>query len=436
MRKGALLAIAIVSTTACDVDESIVPTIGIGGSPLPAPRDCADGKCRMSKIERVVVLLQENHSFDNYFGRYCKAEPGSNPSCNDGPGCCEAGPLLEPMGHAPVVLDDAMNFAWDPPHYASCELDEINGGKMDGFVTDPNCGAPENFAYAEADVAPYWALAAEGALGDRCFQPVVGASSSNDMYFASAGYVFPDNAYAPDAIGHECTDPGEENTRTVEGSSLGELLAQNGVGWKVYAGGYARMKEAVLAGTCPDIPPECPAQVGGYPCNYDPSDVPFAYFPAFADNPEHFADVEELRADMASGALPEVTFVRSIGFLSEHPGSSLKGGVAFATELVRDILASPSGPTTLVLVTWDESGGYFDHVAPPPTSLDDAPYGARVPLLALGPFARKNFVSHVVMEHSSIVRFIEWNWLGGVTGQLGRRDTVVNDIRSLLDGID
>ncbi|MFO0614651.1 MAG: alkaline phosphatase family protein [Polyangiaceae bacterium] len=417
----------------CGTDEPITPSNGGGGAGLPPPKDCAGGKCRQSKIEHVVVLLQENHSFDNYFGRYCKAPTGSNPACEEGPSCCEAGPDLEPAGHAPVVLDDTANFAWDPPHYASCELDEIHGGLMDGFVTDPTCGAPGNFAYATDDVAPYWKLASEGALADRYFQPVVGASSSNDMYLAAAGYVFPDNVYAPDAIGHTCTDPGGERTRSVEGASLGALLAQDGVTWKVYAGGYDAMKAAVDAGTCPAIPAACPAQVEGYPCTYDPSDDPFAYYAAFADRPEHFADVDALHADLAAGELPEVVFVRSIGYLSEHPGSSLVDGVAFAEGLAREILASPVGTRTLVLLTWDESGGYFDHVAPPPTSVDGEPYGARVPLVALGPFARKNAVSHVVMEHSSIVRFIEWNWLGGETGQLGRRDVVVNDLRSLLD---
>jgi phospholipase C len=81
----------------------------------------------------------------------------------------------------------------------------------------------------------------------------------------------------------------------------------------------------------------------------------------------------------------------------------------------------------------DESGGFFDHVAPPADSaVDGKPYGARVPLLALGRFALKNHLSHTLMEHSSIVRFVEWNWLGA-TGQLRGRDAVVNGIGDLLD---
>jgi phospholipase C len=97
------------------------------------------------------------------------------------------------------------------------------------------------------------------------------------------------------------------------------------------------------------------------------------------------------------------------------------------------IEASAYAANTLVLVTYDEGGGYYDHVAPPPAStVDGKPYGTRVPLFAVGPFARKNFVSHVTMEHSSIVKFIEWNWLGK-TGQLGTRDAAVNNLGSLLD---
>jgi phospholipase C len=89
------------------------------------------------------------------------------------------------------------------------------------------------------------------------------------------------------------------------------------------------------------------------------------------------------------------------------------------------------------LLTWDEGGGFFDHVAPPAgVDTDDqgqkVPYGTRVPLLAIGPFARKNTVSHVLMEHSSIVRFLEYNFVGPV-GQLGHNDAKVKNIGSLLD---
>ena len=91
-------------------------------------------------------------------------------------------------------------------------------------------------------------------------------------------------------------------------------------------------------------------------------------------------------------------------------------------------------PLTLVLFPYDEAAGFYDHVTPPATStVDNEPYGTRVPFLAIGPFAKPNYVSHVTMEHSSVVKFIEWNWLGGTTGQLMGRDATVNNLGDLLD---
>jgi phospholipase C len=147
-------------------------------------------------------------------------------------------------------------------------------------------------------------------------------------------------------------------------------------------------------------------------------------------------DFARLASDLDAITLPAVSFVKTIGFRTEHPGygDTISEGVAFVHSLVDRILASPYAESTLILVTYDESGGYFDHVAPPPTSsVDGKDYGPRVPTFAVGRFARKGYVSHVEMEHSSIVKFIEWNWLDGATGQLGTRDAVVNNIGSLLD---
>jgi phospholipase C len=106
--------------------------------------------------------------------------------------------------------------------------------------------------------------------------------------------------------------------------------------------------------------------------------------------------------------------------------------------MVNDVVTAVEGSCykdqTLILLTWDEGGGFFDHVPPPPDStVDNQPYGTRVPLLAIGKYAKQGGVSHTTMEHSSIVKFLEWNYLGGKTGQLQARDAVVNNIGSLLD---
>jgi phospholipase C len=389
-----------------------------------------------SAIQRVVVIVQENHTFDNHFGQYCKAPPGAAPTCTAGPDCCEAGPARDPIGAVPKVLDDAQNAAYSPDHSQACEVDEIDGGKMDKFTISTVCGSPNNFAYADPSVvAPYWRLAQQNALADRYFQPMAGQSSSNDMYFARARFVYLDNAFIPDSIGALCSVGGVP-TKQYDDPTIADLLVAAHVPWAWYAEGYKAMIDAQKSKRCPDPPLDCPAGIGIYPCIYDASDVPFQFYKSFTDDPRYMKDLGDFTAALADCSLPSVSFVKGIGYKSEHPSTDIRlsDGVSFASRLVAQLLASPCADSTLVLLTYDEGGGYFDHVAPPANSaVDQQPYGTRVPMLAIGRFARRNFVSHVEMEHSSVVKFIEWNWLGGVTGQLGNRDAVVNNLGSLLD---
>ena len=130
-------------------------------------------------------------------------------------------------------------------------------------------------------------------------------------------------------------------------------------------------------------------------------------------------------------------------FHNEHPNvSTIADGIAFVKSTVDMILSSPVyKDNTLILLTWDEGGGFFDHVRPPASppinvDVDDhgnaVPYGTRVPFLVVGSFAKKGAISHVAMEHSSIVKFLEYNFLTQV-GQLNARDSWVNNIGSLLD---
>ena len=382
-----------------------------------------------SPIRHLVVIVQENHSFDSYFGTWCTAPAYSQPSCTEGRGCCEMAPATDPgTGAAPVALTDSENADYSPDHSAACELEEMNGGLMDRYGTAA-CGSRRNFALAGDEVAQYRDWASRSALADRYFQPLAGASSSNDMYFSTARYQFTDNAWEPAAIGAGCS----YNQSTIQYSdvTVSDLLAAHGQRLIWYAEGYKPMVDSAV---CP-LPPDDCTSWEYFPCIYDPGDVPSAYFASSADRSQRMRDSSALAADLAQGTLPEVSFVKPLGYHSEHPayGTTITGGVDFVARTVSEIERSPYGADTLILVTWDESGGYFDHVRPPPASkADGKPYGPRVPLLALGPFARKGHVSHVTMEHSSIVKFIEWNWIGR-TGLLRARDAEVNNLGSLLD---
>jgi phospholipase C len=390
-------------------------------------------------VPHVIIVIQENQTFDSYFGRWCTAAPGSNPTCTSGAPCCEGAPDKEPAGASPVTLDDEAHAAYDPNHQQPCELAEIHGGAMDRFCTNTDPAAPatcadaRNFAIApDSVIKPYHDLAANGALADRYFQSIAGQSSANDMYFAVAKEVFIDNAYKPDAPGKQCNFS-PVKTYTGE-TTIADLLKTAGKKVTWYSEGWDAM---VAAGTnCPTPPKECAFGLPTYPCVFDPSDVPFLYYDQIAKDPAFMADYTRLATDLAANQLPEVSFVKAIGYHTEHPGAgtTISDGVKFVTDLVKTVGASCYADNTLILVTWDEGGGFFDHVTPPATStVDNQPYGTRVPLIAVGRHAKKGTISHTTLEHSSIVKFLEYNFLEGKTGQLGARDAVVNNIGSLID---
>lgn len=407
---------------------------GTGGA-LVCPGGGAPGK----GVPHVIVVIQENQTFDSYFGRFCTAAPGSNPTCTSGAQCCEAAPDKEPSGASPVTLDDKAHADFDPNHGQPCEIAEINGGAMDRFCvnTDPNapasCADPRNFAIApDSVIKPYHDLAASGALADRYFQSIAGQSSANDMYFAVAKEVFIDNAYKPNAPGKQCNFS-PEKTYTGE-TTIADLLKAAGKEVVFYAEGWDTM---IAAGTgCPTPPAECAFALPAYPCVFDPSDIPFLYYEQLAKDPTFMADYTRLASDIAGNKLPEVSFVKAIGYHTEHPGAgtTISAGVQFVSDLVKTVQKSCYADNTLILVTWDEGGGFYDHVPPPATSaVDNQPYGTRVPLIAVGRYAKKGTISHTTLEHSSIVKFLEYNFLDGKTGQLEARDATVNNIGSLID---
>ena len=429
---------------------------GACGKACTGAEHCAAGTCQRSKIEHVVLIVQENHTFDNYFGRYCTAPAGSNPTCTDGPGCCEAAPAKEPKGASPILLDDASNFAKDRNHDQACEIQQINGGKMDGFVTGstgssacfgPSCSSPDNWAVADkATVGQYWTYAENGALGDRYFQPIAGGTSANDMYFAVAHWQFTDNDAIPDAIGKGCSDPTGlcltgKAVRYSGRKTIVDLISEAGGTFAAYLDGYAEAKAASPG--CAKAPSYCPYSscvlhpVACHACVYDASDNPYVYYEQHADKP-YIKDYGDLKLDLVGAKLPSFSYIKARSYRNEHPNvSKISDGIAFVKAVIDDVQVSSYAKNTLILLTWDEGGGFFDHVSPPAAIDTDGagkpvPYGTRVPMIAIGPFAKKGKVSHVTMEHSSIVRFLEYNFVGPV-GQLKANDAKVQNLGSLLD---
>jgi phospholipase C len=432
------------------------------------------GRCHPSRIEHVVLVVQENHSFDSYFGRYCTAPTDTNPTCTTGRTCCEAAPTSL-GGVGPGLLTDADNYNGDRNHDYSCEICEMDypGGfppaLMDRYTTGTCPGAAGVTTYAcstgynwrvsdgatpTAPLYTYWNYARQGALADRYFHPIAGGTASNDVYLAGARYLFLDNDRIPSAsVGRACslasTPPALNAT---PGSSVADILVDAGVSFHVYADGYA--DAAASAPSCPGpftVGPVCHETVFYEACHYDSSDIPFQYWARFQSS-QYMRDYQrDFLSDVTAGTLPDFAYVKFRTSRNEHPGFSwISDGERAVDEVVQAILTSPLyRDNTLILLTWDEGGGFYDHVSPPDFvetfppgtthgSVDfsgySIPYGTRVPLLAIGRFAQANTVSHVTMEHSSIVRFLEWNFLGpSHQGDLGARDLSVNNIGSMLD---
>ncbi|HVZ74498.1 MAG TPA: alkaline phosphatase family protein [Polyangia bacterium] len=349
-----------------------------------------------SAIKRVVLILQDGRSFDSYFGRRCQAAPGSAPTCTDGPACCEAMPATTPGANDGCRVIDLQTSDFVPNTTSDCLADEIDGGRMDRFVTSSlmSCGDPRNFACAmpvaapnaaDVDVGVYHAFADQGALADRFFQSFRGSAEVNFLFLARAG------------LGASVASEG--------GEEITSQLTEKNVPFALYLGD-------------PD------QDAGGHvpPIYYDGEWAPLR-------------SVSALLHDVDYQQLAPVTAVIAPPPLSERPGVGVAAdGIRFVQSVVASVLASPTyKDDTLVLVGYFTGGGFYDHVAPPPPSaVDHVPYGPRVPLLALGPFARANVVSHVPLELSSITKFVEWNWLGGVVGQLRGRDVTANNLGSLV----
>jgi phospholipase C len=384
-------------------------------------------------IKHIVVIVQDGRSFDSYFGRYCTfvgAQPGDIPKCDGGqtgPACCEAMPASIPGAAACAPIWSADTDKYKPTAETECMRRKIADGKMTGFTTPApdGCGNPLDFACAgpdDADGTPaaYWRLAANGALADRFFQTYAYADGDPVTLDVNA-----ENLIYMTTLRFGDSDAFND-TPLVE-----KELARVQVPWAIYAGPHSLPLVTFF----------------GITQFHDPDWSPFREL-----------DAGELESDLATGSLPSVALVLpdpGDGATSELPGHSPHDAILYTEGLIRAIAGSPVYKgNTLVLLTYLTAGGYYDHIEPPKPldlGIDGSSsinaqsrtvyYGPRVPLLALGPFARHGTVSHTYLEMSSIGVFLEWNWLHGrllkgvseTTDQRAYRDTVVNNIGSLID---
>jgi phospholipase C len=383
-------------------------------APLPAPVD-AGRFSTATPIKHVVFVILENRSYDNIFGAYPHG---------DGASFGMDGDVRRPLTPAPLQR------AHDLPHCYNCNIASINDGEMNGFNQTESADEYAFTRFAGRHVRAYWNWADRYALADRFFASAVGPSFPNHLYTiaATSGGAL-DNAWQPnpsldamEALGYakswgcDIAEGGYVEVIDPEGyvvkvhpcfdfQTEGDLLNAEGIPWAYYAATNTQL---------------------GYIWSA------YAAVDRYRNDPElwgaHIRPIDDVIRDAERDRLPPVTWVTPRFQLSQHPEYNFCWGQNWSIQLVNAIMGSAAWEDSLIVLTWDDFGGFYDHV--PPVPLDDFGLGIRVPTLLISPYAKPGFVDPTMYEFSSVLRFIEENW--GLT-QLTRRDRIADDLTNALD---
>jgi phospholipase C len=338
------------------------PGPGTGGTPV-------------SPVKRVIVVILQNHSFDSLFATY----PGlQNPLGSGSPGYMQ--PSAGGGTTTSYLLTDP--FPADMPHGFKYYEASIDGGKMDGFAvaegTDVAMGHYDNTTLG---VDTFWNYAGQFALADNFFMPDVGTEPNLGLMMISGAGT--GNEFGVQPIYGPCNKQ-DSMAAALTNKNLGDEMNTAGVTWGWFHENY---------GVCGD---------------YVATENPFQYFTS-TQNSANLQDLTNFNSQLDGGTLPSVSFVNPGGGHNCHPGnSSITACGAYFDKLIQRIQNSPVWPDVAVIVFWDESGGFYDHV-PPPT-VGGNPDGIRIPMMVISPYAKTGYVSHVQMDSVSILRFIQWNW--------------------------
>jgi phospholipase C len=376
------------------VASAVLPSLSRFSAAAAPPADFLAGL--RDNVDHIVVFMQENRSFDHYFGLY----PGADglPDCvalPDGNGAFY-GPFHETT---PCVPDQIHDFTSTHVQW--------NNGAMDGFVVS---GGPQALGYYTGDdIGFYWSLASQFTLCDRYFGSFLGGTFANRLY----GYCASNGRTAtyPGVLNNPLTANDEQALALADVTTILDRLGlpddgPMAVTWKCYG------LFGPAGGSRPD-----PIE----------SDNPLTFFPQYQPTarPLTFqrisADLTELEADLAAGTLPQVSWIIPEIALSEHPPAPITTGMTSVAATLKLLMESSAWARTILVFSYDECGGYYDHVPPPisETVTIDAPSqgveagtyafsrGMRVPAMIISPFARPGAIVSDVYDHTSALALIE-----------------------------
>jgi phospholipase C len=393
---------------------------------------------QIHRIRHVVIIMQENRSFDSYFGTF----PGA-----DGipPGVCVPDPM---NGGCVTPFHDASDVNYGGPHARVSAKAAIDGGAMDGFVGvaergskcatgNPDCSpctssvhgrtrdqrCVDVMGYHDAREIPnYWTYARRFVLQDHMFEPNQSWSLPQHLFMLSEWSAFCRDPLIPGSCRNALGRPALDETKPIAHrkdkfgnpnngallygwTDLTYLLHKNQVSWGYY----------VFKGNEPDC--ENDASVTCAPVEQGPR-TPGIWnpLPSFTDvrQDNQAGNIQSLNRffDAAHrGHLPEVSWVIPNSGVSEHPPASVSAGQAYVTGLVNALMRSPDWKSTAIFLSWDDWGGFYDHVVPP--YVDKNGFGLRVPGMVISPYARTGYIDHQTLSHDAYNRFIENDFLGG-----------------------
>jgi phospholipase C len=382
------------------------------------------------KIKHVVVVMQENRSFDSYFGTFPGAD-GIPMRHGRSVACLRAAPGL-PCHHLYV---DHADVNGGGPHAFRNYTRDFHHGRMDGFLrqgvrarrhcrdpNDPRCSNGSGLDvlgyHTGSDIPNYWALAHRYVLQDHMFEPVRSWSLPEHLWQVSewsarcTTRAAASCVNAPEHVGHRPPDgwSGAGGRPVPPGSvfawtDLTYLLHQQHVSWGYYVQpGTEPDCRVAGATTCPRV-----AQRPETPGLWNP-------LPDFVTVQQdhqlgNIAPTSTFLRQARTGHLPAVSWVVPSGQNSEHPPGRVSRGQSYVTRLIDAVMHGKDWPSTAIFVAWDDWGGFYDHVQPP--YVDANGYGLRVPGLVISPYARRGYVDRQTLSFDGYVKFIEDVFLGG-----------------------
>jgi phospholipase C len=417
---GILACVVVLVSTGCSRSESS-PTI-----PSTSATTAATG---IHKIKHVVMIMQENRSFDSYFGTF----PGADgiPMERGIPTVCV------PSGRGGCVrpYPDHADVNGGGPHGAASARADIDRGKMDGFVrtselaqrncadqANPNCAAKTGRAvdvmgyHTQSDIPNYWKYAHEFVLQDHMFEPNASWSLPEHLFQVSGWSAVCTRHNVPSSCRNALQNPGgsQLDPRALLSSptlpapiyawtDLTYLLHKHHISWRYY----------VVAGTEPDCTNDAALSCVRRVQNAKTPGIwnPLPYFDTVKNDGElgNIQSVSEFYNAAAAGTLPAVSWVVPSATVSEHPTGTVSAGMAYVTSLVNAVMRGPDWSSTAIFLAWDDWGGFYDHVEPP--VVDQNGYGLRVPAIVISPYAKNGYVDHQTLSFDAYIKFIEDDFL-------------------------